>query len=653
MRRVRALLAAVLLVSGPVVAVAPPAAAATFRQLPTLPLSSVTTPGGAVVHRDGVAYLYTVSTVSAGSALFSVIDTRDGSREYELPLPGALGTWAVTAGADGTAFIGSYSAGKAFRWTWGAASVTDLGTPLAGQTFIWAVAPDGAGRFYGGTSPGGRLFRHDPATGANRDYGQLVPGEQYVRSLDTGPDGTVYAGVGPHAHVVAVNPETGAKRELPLPAGLDTDQYAYDVRVVGRYLAVRFAASAATGEVWLHDLARRRWTHHVPGVTGIGLVAHGNRLHLVRGGDVTAVDVHTGATRVLARVESASLLHLVGRVGDDELLVKANTGGGLWRVNTRTGGVAALRAELSEQPTAVQSLAPGPDGKIYGSGFLSGGLASYDPATGAVTGHRGVGQMEGMVTVGGKLYLGEYPRAQIHEYDPALPWNPGVNPRRIMDLSGQRQDRPFAMADAGGVLAVGTVPSSGVVGGVLALYDPRTGTSRVLKDVVPTHSVVGLAHHDGVVYGATSVWGGSGTEPSERDAKLVAVDVATGAVRYTAVPVPGERAVSGLTVDDKGHVWGFSTCTVFEFDPVARKTLRTAKYCDYPWDSVNHVWRDAQLFFDPADGHLYGKAQAKVFRIDRGTLAYTQLVRPISILTRAPSGDLYMARESNFYLWRK
>ncbi|MFD0536271.1 hypothetical protein ACFQY7_23590 [Actinomadura luteofluorescens] len=42
----------------------------------------MTTPGGAVVHRpDGVAYLYTVSTVAAGSAPFSVIDTGDGSRE--------------------------------------------------------------------------------------------------------------------------------------------------------------------------------------------------------------------------------------------------------------------------------------------------------------------------------------------------------------------------------------------------------------------------------------------------------------------------------------------------------------------------------------------------------------------------------------------
>ncbi|MGP4027081.1 hypothetical protein [Actinomadura sp. 3N407] len=653
MRRVKALLAVAVLLFAPVMAIAPPAAAATFRQLPSLPLSSVTTPGGVVAHHGGVAYLYTVSTVSAGSALFSVIDTRDGSRRYELPLPGALGTWAVTAGPDGTAFIGSYSSGKAFRWTWGATSVTDLGVPLPGQTFIWAVAADGAGRFYGGTSPGGRLFRHDPATGTVRDYGQLVEGEQYVRSLDVGPDGTVYAGIGAHAHVVTVAPETGTKRELPLPAGLDTDQYAYDVRVVGRYLAVRFAASAGAGELWLYDLARRRWTRHIPGVTGIGLVAHGNRLHVVRGGDVTAVDVRTGATRVLAHVESASLLHLVGRVSDDELLVKANTGGRLWRVNDRTGDVSAFQAELSEQPTAVQSLAAGPDGKIYGSGYLSGGLASHDPATGTVVGRKGVGQMEGMVTVGNKLYLGEYPRALIYEYDPTLPWAPGTNPRKIMDLSARQQDRPFAMIDAGGVLAVGTVPSSGVLGGVLALYDPETGTSRVLDDVVPTHSIVGLTYHDGVVYGTTSVWGGNGIDAKERDAKLVAVDVATGTVRYTTVPVPGERAISGLTVDDKGHVWGFSTCTVFEFDPATRRTLRTAEYCDYPWDRVHHVWRDSYLFFDPRDGNLYGKAQAKVFKIDRDTLAYTLLVRPISVLTQAPSGDLYMSRESNFYHWQK
>ncbi|GAA3928636.1 hypothetical protein GCM10023085_07320 [Actinomadura viridis] len=653
MRRVRALLG-VLLLFGVTAAVAPSASAATLERLPSLPLSSVTTPGGTVVERpDGVSYLYTVSTVASGSALFSVIDTRDGSREYELPLPGALGTWAVTAGPDGSAFIGSYSSGKAFHWTWGASSVTDLGTPLPGETFIWSVAADREGRFYGGTSPGGRLFQYDPATKNVRDYGRLVAGEQYVRSLDVAPDGTVYAGVGAHANVVAVDPGTGDKKPIALPAGLDTDQYAYDVRVIGRYLAVRFAASASAGELWVYDLAKGAWTHHVTGVSSVGLVAHGNRLLFLRGGDVTALDPRTGSLQKIAVVESAMLLHAVGLVSGNDLLVKANTGGMLWRVGLRSGRVESFRADLSEQPTAPESLAPGPDGKIYGSGYLSGGLASYDPATGAMVGYKGVGQMEGMVTIGDKLYMGEYPRAQIYEYDPAEPWAPGTNPRRIMDLSGQRQDRPFAMINAGGVLAIGTVPSSGVLGGVLAFYDPSTGKSRVLDDVVPTHSIVGLTHHDGVVYGTTSVWGGSGIGPKEYDAKLVAVDVATGTVRYTTVPMPGERSFSGLTTDDKGHIWGYSTCGIFEFDPATRKTLRTAKYCDYPWDTVNHVWRDAALFFDPADGYLYGKAQAKVFRIDRSTLAYTQLVRPISLLTQAPSGDLYMSRESMFYVYRK
>lgn len=653
MRRVRALLMALLLL-GVTAAVTPPASAASLRNLPALPLSSVTTPGGAVVHRPGgTTYLYTVSTVSAGSALFSVIDTRDGSRKYELPLPGALGAWAVTAGPDGTAFIGSYSSGKAFLWTWGATAVTDLGTPLPGESFIWSAAADRKGRFYGGTSPGGRLFQYDPVSKVVRDYGQIVAGEQYVRSLDVAADGTVYAGIGAHADIIAVDPRTGGTKPIALPAGLDTDQYAYDVRVTGGHLAVRFAGSAAAGELWTYDLVRRVWKYHVTGVSSIGLVARGNRLYFVRGTDVTALDVRTGSLRKIAAIESASLLHVVDLVSGTQLLLKANTGGALWRVGLTSGRVEALHADLAEQPTAPESLAVGPDGKIYGSGYLSGGLAGYDPATGTTVGHKGVGQMEGMVTVGDKLYMGEYPRAQIYEYDPTGPWAPGTNPRRIMDLSGQQQDRPFAMVDAGGVLAIGTVPTSGVLGGVLAFYDPSTGKSRILEDVVPTESIVGLAYRDGVVYATTSVWGGNGIDAREQDAKLVAVDVATGTVQYTTVPLPGDRSISGLTTDDKGHVWGFSTCRIFEFDPATRKTLRTAKYCDYPWETVHHLWRDAYLYFDPADGHLYGKAQAKVFRIDRGDLAYTPLVRPISLLTQAPSGDLYMSRDSNFYVYEK
>lgn len=654
MRLVRPLLAVLALLGATLVHAPTASAAPVLEQLPPLPLSSVTTPGGAVVTGpDGVSYLYTVSTVAAGSALFSVIDTRNGTRKYQIPLPGALGTWAVTATPDGTAYIGSYSSGKAFRWTWGATAVTDLGVPVAGETFIWSVATDARGRFYGGTSPGGKLFRYDPKTGGVRDYGQVAAGEQFVRSLAIAPGGTVYAGIGAHAHVVEVDPETGAKRSLALPEGLDTSQYAYDVRVAGRYLAVRFAASAGAGELWLYDLNRDVWTKQIPGVTGIGLVADRDQLYVIRAGNVTAVDLRSGTTRVVARIESRSLLHAVGMVPGQDLLVKANTGGAFWRVNLTSGQVRTLQADLTEQPTAVQSLAVGPDGKVYGSGYLSGGLASFDPATRTMVGRKGVGQMEGMVTVGNKLYLGQYPKALIYEYDPAQPWAPGTNPRKVLDLSGENQDRPFAMIDAGGILAVGTVPASGVLGGTLALYNPADGSSRVLTNVVPTHSIVGLAYSNGVVYGTTSVWGGNGIDPVEYDAKLVAVDVATGAVQYTTIPVPGERAISGLTVDGNGHIWGYSTCKVFEFDPVQRKTLRTAQHCTYDWDAVHHVWRDAFLYFDATDGYLYGKAQAKVFRLNRGTLAYEQLVRPISVLTQAPNRDLYMSRESKFYVYRK
>ncbi|TDO36383.1 hypothetical protein EV643_120115 [Kribbella sp. VKM Ac-2527] len=654
MRPVRTLLAVLALLGTTLAGAQPASAAPVLEQLPPLPLNSVTTPGGAVVTGpDGISYLYTVSTVAAGSALFSVIDTRNGTRKHQVPLPGALGTWAVTATPDGTAYIGSYSSGKAFRWNWGAATATDLGVPVAGETFIWAVATDGSGRLYGGTSPGGKLFRYDPKTGVVRDYGQLVAGEQFVRSLAIAPDGTVYAGIGAHAHVVEVNPETGAKTPLAHPAGIDTNQFAYDIRVSGNYLAVRFAASAAEGELWLYDLTKAAWTKQIPGVTGIGLVADRNQLYVVRAGDVTAIDLCSGTTRVVAHIESNSLLHAVGVVSGRDLLVKANTGGAFWRVNLSSGNVRTFQAALTEQPTAVQSLAVGPDGKVYGSGYLSGGLASFDPATRTMVGRKGVGQMEGMVTVGNKLYLGEYPKALIYEYDPAQPWAPGTNPRKVLDLSGEHQDRPFAMIDAGGILAVGTVPTSGVLGGTLAFYNPADGSSRVLTNVVPTHSIVGLAYSNGVVYGTTSVWGGNGIDAAEYDAKLVAVDVATGAVQYTTVPVPGERAISGLTVDGNGHIWGYSTCKVFEFDPVQRKTLRTAQYCTYNWDTVHHVWRDAFLYFDATDGYLYGKAQAKVFRINRSTLAYEQLVRPISVLTQAPNRDLYMSRESNFYVYRK
>jgi hypothetical protein len=300
---------------------------------------------------------------------------------------------------------------------------------------------------------------------------------------------------------------------------------------------------------------------------------------------------------------------------------------------------------------AIRSVAAGPDGLVYAGGFFTGGLATYNPTTGQTLGHRGIGQIEGMTAHAGRMYFGVYPGAQIYEFDPGQPWAPGSNPRRIMYLAEREQDRPFAWTSAGDVVAFGTVPKQGAIGGALGLYDPATGESTVIRDVVPGHSIVGLTYANGMVYGATSAWGGA-DQPGGDVAMVFAFDLATRTVRWQTAPVPGDLSTGGLAIDSAGHLWGLTPDALFVIDPATGTTLRYRKLWSYPWDTVKNVWLDTNLVFRMADGYLYGKVQGRAYRIDRATMELTQIVRPASNLAWGPDGHLYLSRDHNFWTWR-
>src|SRR5690606_5961887 len=139
----------------------------------------------------------------------------------------------------------------------------------------------------------------------------------------------------------------------------------------------------------------------------------------------------------------------------------------------------------------------------------------------------GVSQVEGMGIFNDKLYLGLYPDASIHEYDPSLPTTSGQpNPRVLeeLNLTSIYQDRPFAFAQAGDKLAIGTVPIIAKLGGALVLYDPETKQVESFHQIVENESPMALAYKDGLLYGGTTVWGGITAEPVEADGTLFIFD---------------------------------------------------------------------------------------------------------------------------------
>ncbi|MDF2707441.1 MAG: hypothetical protein K0R62_3093 [Nonomuraea muscovyensis] len=645
-----AALLAVLLLPTPVQAestTAPPTGCG-FHNLGTLPLTGATTAGTALdaSHPQGPR-IYSVTSSASGPALLGIRDARDGHLIGERPLPLALGSWAVTVAPDHSVYVGSYNAtagamGRLFRYTPSTDQVSELGIPISTESFVWTVAasPDGSA-VYGGTSPTGKLFRYDTATGKFTDLGVPVAGDQFVRDLAVGEDGTVYAGVGARSMKVAVlSPDGTVERVIDPP--IEGNGYAYDVDVSGHYLLVRFGTSTGANPMGVYDLRESKWTDIVADVDSltVGGGRLGHDLYLFQHDELVKYDLRTKKITRLGFTEyGEGAARPLGWLGN--VLVGTSSTGRIWHFDRKSGRGRLLDSTLTLQPVAIRSLGTGPDGRVYAGGFFTGGLAAYDPATGEAQNWPNVGQSEGIVTHKGKLYLGVYPGARIYEWD-------GSAPRLLLNLGGQEQDRPFAMISAGDWLAFGTVPKAGTHGGALGLLDPATGRSVIRRDIIPGHSVIGLAYRDGVVYGATSAFGGTSTPAGE--AVAFAYDIATDSLKWQSTPVPGDLALGSIAFDDAGRLWGLTPDTLFELDPVTGQTVRSVKHQTYPWSSATQVWLDTNLVFHK--GFLWGKVQGKAYRIDPGTMALALIARPISNLLLGPDGHLYLSRFEKFYTYR-
>lgn len=630
---------------------------------------------GVGAHQDKIHGIFTGSNDHATHpARFATIDADTAAVVgASAPMPGAVGGWAATTATDGNVYLGSYSNGHVYRHTPGGTGVTDLGQAVAGQVFIWDLTAGDDGRVYGGTYSGASYFKYEPTTGFSQIGSKPIwSGKQYVRSIAYDPAAqATYLGVGTNAALVRFDRVTGAKHNI-LPAKYAGDSMVGGLTFTGGRLFAVMANGAlsvlnvvedASGAVTATEEAALSSSSRMmsPAQDGKVYFLRSGQLHSydLASRQFTALPVTTpvGASRFgwvrLADQTAFPGLTLVG-VGASEgrtYLFKYNPTNGASNTTAVTG--------TPLQPTNINSVGAGPDGKVYTGGYLTGATGVYSPLRGDAndltpeTVHRGLSQTDSMLAVGDKLYFGNYSGARIHEYDPSAPWSYGTNPRQIMALSTQNQDRPYALAAGGGKLFVGTVPKYGRYDGALTVYDIATGQHTTTPNIVADQSVVALAYHDGKVYGGTTIRGGLGvdTTPRATEAKLFVYDVATGAKTEYALPASRKlTAVTALRVVD-GKVWGFAEGFLFVFDPATNRftTSPVEKFTDvrYTYGS----WNDAELVtvaHDPA--HVYGTIGNYLFKVNKSTLAVTKLVTTgADSLATDSHGNLYYSRYETLY----
>lgn len=608
---------------------------------------------------DGRDVMYT--TVNGKPAMLNVIDLADNKLLRTFPLPDADSSWAKAVAEDGTLYIAGQS--KVYRYSPQTKELDDLGVAIPGETSIWGLITDEQGNLYGGTYPNAKVFKFDPRTETFTDYGTMVEGQGYVRSIAYA-DGIVYTGIGTVGHIVKLNPVTGEKEELPIRdiPGVSSLPFVYGLDARGDYLFAYLNGNGTTALI-IYDMARGVWLDEVyNGYGGLDVSPeHEGKVYFVQNRKVQAFDMTT------QQVTDTGLAYGTGfrssgwvRFPNDpelpgETLVTIQFGGKAALFNFESGIQKMLPAVAEGQPTLIQALEKGPDGKIYTSGMTSALGGAFDPITRTHSTYP-MGQAESIGSLGNDLYFGIYPKAEIRKLDTtkpiqADPSKPNPNPVSLFYM-GEDQDRPYVQTSGDGKVYFGTIPYYGELGGALVAYDPALNTFDVHRQVVHNQSIVGLAYRDGKVYGSTSIRGGLGIDPTESEAKMFVWDAVSGVKLSEFTPdIPGAVKapimISGLTFDQDGLLWAAADGILFAVDPETQEVVKSKVI--YPGVTDYGMWRPIHLRWGQ-DGLLYTDLYGKLTVLDPKTMEHEALGINTALFTLGNDGNIYYAQETRMYM---
>lgn len=622
------------------------------------------------------------SDKASNPARMAVIDVDQERAGSSFALPNADGAWAATTATDGRVYLGTYQNGGLYQYVPGATSVNDLGAAIDGETFVWDLTPGLDGVVYGGTYGNAGYFKYDPKSSLGPvQIGSkpIWPGKQYVRSLAFDPVQTqTYLGTGTNATLVRFDRETGAKAAIPLPS-----EYSNETVIGGlTYTGDRLFTVLGSGKLSVlriyEDASGAPQAEQEATLPKSALTvspAHNGRVYAVNGNQLyeydlaahtfTALPVTTDPTLV---VSSFGWVHLTdqGAFPNDTLVVVGHGKDGetyLLKYNPESkASRLAQVANTPHQPVDISAVGVGSDGGIYTGGFVTGGTGRYEPFRGDTDDRAaeqltwGLTQIESVLPVNGKTYFGTYPGALVSEYDPTQPWVRGSNPRQIMNLGGELQDRPYTMATGGGKLFVGTTPKNGYWDGALSVYDLTTGAYTAYRGFVPNQSVVSLAYLNGKLYGGTSIRGGYGVDKTPKATKAVffSYDPLTGTRTDIALNTTATlTAITALAVVDN-KIWGMAEGQLFVYDPAlpgfTRNPTNLFPAVDYTWGT----WEDAKLATTPSDtSNVYGVIGDTFFKINKtGTPVVTVLKDTgADHLTVDAYGNMYYSDNHRLYRW--
>ncbi|WP_127584425.1 hypothetical protein [Paenibacillus koleovorans] len=606
------------------------------------------------------------------------VNVNTGAVQRQMPMAGTTYAHAAATTVDNKIYMGTYPNGYLFKYTPGDAAPVNLGRAISDATYILALSPsDIAGKVYGGTYPNSGVFKYENSPG----FYTFVPkpffaGSQYTYSIvHDAANNVLYAGTGGTvAQISRLENAGGQRNDNLVPAVLANANTAVDKlsysggKVFGRLIP-------SNTEIVLDVTDNPNGTVTVVMDASFPITSYGvspalnGKVYFSDNG-LKTYDIATKTVAAALNPDNSPHFPAANGYGwgiatlDDQVnfpgqsIVAVGHSSGqimLFRYNPTTKKSSnVLLTGITGVAADIGLVGSGPDGKIYTSGFLSGNMGVYTPMRSDQNAMLyGIGQLEGMTYQGNTMFLGAYPDANIYKYDLSNGW---ANKTKILDLgTSNLQERPYGMAQGDGKVFIGTVAASGHLQGALTVYDVATNTAQVYYNIVPNQSIVSVAYLNGYVYAGSTIGGGKNTTPVATEAKLVKLNVATGAYTTYTMPV-SSQGITALTVGPDNKIWGLSEGYLFVFNPATNTVeYHVQKFTDVSYTSTTQITRDGSLVMGrPGSNKMFGTIKTRFFSIDTTTKAVTTHFTASTAVNSASLdyyGNVYFSNGNDLYRW--
>lgn len=630
------------------------------------------------VDADGTPVIFSVATgADSVSPKLVVTDALTSDVRASYDIPGATGSWSIRQDPTTTnVYIGTYGSASLYSWHPGDPTVTKIGAlPNKANGFVYGIDHARDGRIYGGTwgeptagFEGAQMWTYAPDTGLETFGPVLTTDAFYTKAVGFEDEtGTVWAGTATKGHLFGCT-EAGDCTDFTDLLGPKTLEHigVYNLIAQDGYVITWGGDSNSRGEdeitiikVDVVDGEIKAEQVDVIDSTvyyGPSDVHDGKIYYMSSDGEwpMFSYDLATGEkVQLEGGLKMASRKWRIVELNDPEwpgaTIVGWSSNGTIYRRNIETGKVDGGRAtNQPEMPTGLNSIAVGPDGRIWTAGYLTGGIGAVDPmrASSVETFALG-GQAESMINYRGRIYQGTYPNGRIDSFTPEEV-AAGTAPRTDCTI-GASQNRPYGLIGHGDRVYYGSQADYGTDLGGFGWLDLTTGECTTFSEEVGHYSVNELTASGSKVYGAMNIFVAYDGIPVESQAKVMVFDEQTEQISFIELPVDGIRSIDAVTTGPDGKVWAYANGWIFVIDPETDEIVVSEHlYPDLvPGSRIGGNYAD--LITSP-EGLLFGRVGGRVYEIDpAAALADGSVADATRILYEGGSKDLKLDDWGNLY----